>query len=228
MDPRLRAHLQVDEPSDEAFVDAAFELVLRREPDPDARVRALAKLADGTLSRATLLQELVTAGEFERIRILDDAIALARGARARGERPRRLQGPPGTDERVIEIPWVLARLRGGRVLEVGYAYAEPSYLSGLLGAGIAELLGVDLAETDVPGMETTVADVRELPYPDRYFDQVLLVSTLEHVGADNERYGLGAGRDRFAIAEFGIGAQRKRHRLGVGGDFPFDGQRRAE
>ena len=48
-------------------------------------------------------------------------------------------------------------------------------------------------------METTVADVRELPFPDGHVDQVLLVSTLEHVGADNERYGVGADRDRFGI-----------------------------
>jgi SAM-dependent methyltransferase len=199
MDPRLRAHLLAQEPSDEAFVDGVFGFALRREPDDEARERALAKLAQGTLSRATLLHELVTSEEFERIRVLDDAVAFARGARERGERPRLLEGPPDTDERVIEIPWVLSRLRSGRVLEVGYAFAEPSYLSGLLGAQVEELLGVDLAEAEVPGMETIVADVRELPYPDRHLDQVLLVSTLEHVGADNERYGLGADRDRFGI-----------------------------
>jgi len=42
----------------------------------------------------------------------------------------------------------------------------------------------------VNGLETVEADVRELPFPDSSFDQVLLVSTLEHIGADNERYGL--------------------------------------
>ena len=84
------------------FVDTVFALVLRREPEPDARERALAKLAEGTLSRATLVHELAGAPEFERIRLLDDGIAFARGARERGERPRWLQGPPGTDERVVE------------------------------------------------------------------------------------------------------------------------------
>ena len=197
MDPRLRAYLLAQEPSDDAFVEGVFGFALRRAPDDEARERSLAKLAEGTLSRATLLHELVTSGEFERIRLLDDAVAFARGARARGERPRRLEGPPGTDERVIEIPWVLARLRSGRVLEVGYAFAEPSYLAGLLEAGVDELLGVDLAEAEVPGMETVVADVRELPFPDHHVDQVLLVSTLEHVGADNERYGVVDDGDRF-------------------------------
>jgi SAM-dependent methyltransferase len=195
VDPRLRAQLAADEPSDEAFVDAVFALVLRREVDEEARERALRQLADGTLSRAALLHELVTSDEFARVRLLDDVVAFARGARERGERPRRLEGPPGSDERVIEIPWVLARLRPGRVLDVGYAYAEPSYVAGLLGARVGELTGVDLAVAEVPDMETVVADVRELPFPDGHFDQVLLVSTLEHVGADNERYGVAERRD---------------------------------
>jgi SAM-dependent methyltransferase len=195
VDPRLRAHLRADEPSDEAFVDAAFELVLRREPDPEARLRALAKLGDGTLSRATLLHELVGAEEFERVRLLDDGIAFARGCRARGERPRRLQGPPATDERVIEIPWVLARLRPGRVLEVGYAFAEPAYIAALVAASVGELVGADLATAEVPGMETIEADARELPFPDGSFDQVLLVSTLEHIGADNALYGVAGEID---------------------------------
>ena len=84
VDPRLRAHLRIGEPSDERFVEAAFELVLRRPPDPDAREVALSRLRDGTLSRAALLRDLVTAPEFDRVRQLDDVIAFARGARARG------------------------------------------------------------------------------------------------------------------------------------------------
>ena len=77
------------------------------------------------------------------------------------------------------------------MLEVGYAFAEAAYLGGLLRAGI-DLLGVDLADREVDGMERLVADVRALPLPDASVDQVLLVSTLEHVGADNTGYGLDA------------------------------------
>jgi SAM-dependent methyltransferase len=93
---------------------------------------------------------------------------------------------------VIEIPWVLSRLRpAGRVLEVGYAFAETAWLGGLLRAGV-ELVGADLATRDVEGMETVVADVRDLPFEDGAFDQALLVSTLEHVGADTTIYGVEA------------------------------------
>ena len=195
MSGELGAWLQAAEGSDEEFVDRVFALVLRREPDAEARERALAKLGEGTLSRATLVHELAGAPEFERIRLLDDGIAFARGARERGDRPRWLQGPPGTDERVIEVPWVLARLGRGRALEVGYAFAEPAYLAALLHAGFDELTGVDLAEADVPGLTSVQADVRELPFENGGFDLVLCVSTLEHVGADNSGYGLEAEDD---------------------------------
>ena len=195
MDESLRAWLEAAEADDETFVETAFRTVLRRPPDEEARERALEKLAAGTLSRTTLLHELATAPESERVRLLDDGVAFARGARGRGERPRWLQGPPGTDERVIELPWVLARLQGDRALEVGYAFAEAPYLAALLQAGFDELTGVDLAETDVPGMTTVRADVRELPFDNGAFDLALCVSTLEHVGADNSGYGLEAEQD---------------------------------
>ena len=69
------------------------------------------------------------------------------------------------------LPWVLSRLvSAGRVLEIGYAFAEPAYLAGLLRSGV-ELVGVDLAERDVEGMERIVADVRALPLPDESVDQ---------------------------------------------------------
>ena len=85
---------------------------------------------------------------------------------------------------------MLSRLRTGRVLEVGYAFAEPAYIAALVEADPGELVGADLATAEVPGFETVVADARSLPFPDRSFDQVLLVSTLEHIGADNEVYGV--------------------------------------
>jgi SAM-dependent methyltransferase len=190
MDERLSAELGAHQGSNEEFVDRAFALVLRRPPDSEARQRALEKLEEGTLSRATLVHELASSIEFVRVRERDDAVALGLGARKRGERLRWLQAPGGTDERVIELPWVLSRLRQeGRVLEVGYAFAEPPYLGALLRSGV-DLVGVDRATLDVDGVETIQADVRDLPFDEQTFDQVLLVSTLEHIGADNSVYGL--------------------------------------
>jgi SAM-dependent methyltransferase len=195
MDPEVAASLAAHACDDAEFVERAFLEILRRPADEESRQRALAKLVDGTLSRATFLHELATAPEAAGVRERDDACALGLGARARGERLTWLQAPAGTDERVIEIPWVLSRLVAeGRVLEVGYAFAEPPYLAALLRSGV-ELVGVDLAERDVDGLERITADVRSLPLPDRSVDQALLVSTLEHVGADNTGYGLAAEDD---------------------------------
>lgn len=201
MDPPVQATLAAYAEPDADFVERLFREVLRRSPDEEARERALAKLGDGTLSRATFIHELVTSAEAQRVRELDDAVALGLGARARGERLSWLQAPAATDERVIEIPWVLSRLvAAGRVLEVGYAFAEAPYLAGLLRSGV-DLVGVDLAEREIEGMERLVADVRSLPLPDSSVDQVLLVSTLEHVGADNTQYGLSAEEDPAARVE---------------------------
>ena len=76
--------------TDEEFVDRAWRLVLRRAPEPDGRERALAKLRDGTLSRAGLLRQLVRSEEFAALPSLDAALAFAAGERAR---PREGSGP---------------------------------------------------------------------------------------------------------------------------------------
>src|SRR5207247_6350853 len=128
------------------------------------------------------------------------AFAAAERSKPRGvkgpARPRELRAPAGLDERSIEIPWCLARYDGERrVLDVGYAFAEPAYLAGLVALGATELVGADLAHADVPGLRPVVADVRELPFPDASFDLAFCISTLEHVGRDNEVYDVDAARE---------------------------------
>ena len=81
------------------------------------------------------------------------------------------------------------------MLDVGYAFAEPAYLAGLVALGAADLAGADLAEADVPGLRPVVGDVRSLPLEDGAFELILCISTLEHVGRDNEVYDVDAPRD---------------------------------
>jgi SAM-dependent methyltransferase len=196
VNPTLAAWLEAAEGSDEEFATRLWRLVLRREPEEEALARAVAKLGEGTLSRTTLVRELISEGEFERVAMLDDALAFAHGARLRGGRPRNLHAPPGTDERPIEIPWCLSRYNGEqRVLDLGYAFAEPSYLAGLVSLGASGLVGVDLASAEVPGLRSTVADARELPFEAGSFELAICISTLEHIGRDNEVYGLESRRD---------------------------------
>jgi SAM-dependent methyltransferase len=187
VDDRLQAHLELAALSDEEFVRRAYRFVLRRDPEPGALER--------TVPRATLLRELVASEEFARLEAIDDALAAAGDGRF-------LEAPPGTDERLIEIPWALARVRpGGRVLDVGTANAEPPYVAALLGRGAAAIASVDLVEANIPGIHTVVADVRDLPFEDGAFDLVLCVSTLEHVGRDNRVYGAEREADPEGLAD---------------------------
>jgi O-antigen chain-terminating methyltransferase len=187
VDDQLQAHLALAQLSDEEFVRCAYRFVLRRDPEPGALER--------TVPRATLLRELVASEEFARLEAIDHAIASAGDGRF-------LEAPPGTDERLIEIPWALARVHpGDRVLDVGTANAEPAYVAALFGRGASDVASVDLAETDIPGIRTVVADVRDLPFEDGAFDLVLCISTLEHVGRDNRVYGAAQEADAEGLAD---------------------------
>jgi SAM-dependent methyltransferase len=174
------------------FVERAWRLVLRRDPDPEA----LERVRRGDVSRARHLRELVESEEFARIELLDDGLARARAERAHGGRPRELRAPAWSDERAIEIPWTLARYAKERsVLDVGSANAETAYLEGLRELGAPTLVTVDLADpADV------IADVRSLPFEDGRFDLAICISTLEHVGYDNAVYGVDGQRDETGTA----------------------------
>jgi SAM-dependent methyltransferase len=174
----------------ERDLEQLWQFVLRRPIEPEELAVSEARLADG-MSYASLLQELATSEEFAHRKRLEDGVAWAAAQRRAGGRPRNLEAPPGVDERPIEIPWCLARVRAGeRVLDVGYAFAEPAYLEAL--AALGGVTGVDLVAADVPGVTGVQADLRELPFADGAFDLAIAISTLEHVGRDNSQYGLGA------------------------------------
>ncbi|MHB8643334.1 MAG: methyltransferase domain-containing protein [Gaiellaceae bacterium] len=184
------------------FVRNAYRAVLRRDPDDEALAWATAQLESGALSRAGLVAELAASDEFARLRALEDAFALAGRARSQGIRPRELTAPAGSDERLIEMPWVLARYTGEpRVVDVGYANAAPAYLEALVAAAPGEVIGLDPIEADVPGVRPVAGDLRALPFDDASVDVLLCVSTIEHVGRDNRVYGSGEERDEAGIPE---------------------------
>jgi O-antigen chain-terminating methyltransferase len=98
---------------------------------------------------------------------------------------------PGASERAIEIPWALSRYTGQeRVLEVGCSFAteNPKYIEGLQALAIPELHGIDISSVEAPSFIKRTADIRESGYDSNFFDMILCVSTIEHVGKDNARH----------------------------------------
>jgi hypothetical protein len=115
----------------------------------------------------------------------------------------------GDSERCIEIPWVLSRYRGElKVLDIGYANAEPRYLQARDALNIPLLVGMDLAALPQPGIFPVTADALALPFRHSSFDLILAISAIEHIGRDNsihcdphtKEQRLGCGRSCFSSA----------------------------
>jgi SAM-dependent methyltransferase len=98
----------------------------------------------------------------------------------------------GLDERVVEYPWLLAQRPAGDVLDAGSALNHAHVLDALLPC-MASLTIVTLVPEDESfperGVAYTYADLRELPFAEASFDTIVSLSTLEHVGMDNSRFG---------------------------------------
>jgi FkbM family methyltransferase len=113
----------------------------------------------------------------------------------------------GFDERVVEYPWLFSRGLSGRVLDAGSVLNHRHVLERLLPA-IDDLTIATLAPEPAAfnsfGVSYLYADLRALPLRDDWFDEVVCLSTLEHVGMDNTVYGTDDPRaddPRAAAAE---------------------------
>jgi SAM-dependent methyltransferase len=92
---------------------------------------------------------------------------------------------PRVGERAIEYPWVYKRvsdLRDCRVLDVGAKRGLP-ITDLLLEQNIVYTIDSSLPESSVLGRLTALrGDIRQTSFDDGFFDAVVAVSTLEHVG----------------------------------------------
>jgi SAM-dependent methyltransferase len=103
----------------------------------------------------------------------------------------------GYDERVVEYPWLFSRGVRGRVLDAGSVLNHRHVLERLL-PDVAELTIATLAPEPLAfnsmGVSYLYTDLRDLPLRDNWFDEVVCLSTLEHVGMDNTTYGADTPR----------------------------------
>lgn len=110
----------------------------------------------------------------------------------------------GYDERVVEYPWVLSRLHEGksRLLDAGSVFNFPEIIE------TPKLFGKDITIfTLAPenkafwekGISYHYGDLREMPFKDGWFDEIVSISTLEHVGMDNRMYTRQNASEQIAL-----------------------------
>jgi Methyltransferase domain len=113
----------------------------------------------------------------------------------------------GFDERVVELPWLLAHPLHGRMLDAGSALNHEHVLERLLprvdSLHVVTLAPEERAFTEL-GVSYVYSDLRELPYRTGYFEAVACISTLEHVGMDNRSYGSDLPRAADPEHEVGL------------------------
>ena len=97
------------------------------------------------------------------------------------------------DERVVEIPWVLTRLENqtGRLLDAGSSLNIDFVLKSHVLANMKTTI-FTLAPEGVAywwlGISYVFGDLREMDFRDDWFDVIVCISTIEHVGMDNSMY----------------------------------------
>jgi len=102
----------------------------------------------------------------------------------------------GFDERVVEYPWVLSRLVPGeyRILDAGSALNnEVILLSRQLVQKRLSILTLAPENYSAwnKGISYLYEDLRSLPFRDGWFDYIISISTLEHIGMNNIFYTKG-------------------------------------
>jgi SAM-dependent methyltransferase len=110
---------------------------------------------------------------------------------------------PLESTRIVEYPWVLRNLPSeGKILDVGSTGSQLPVMLACLGYHVWT---IDVRDYEYAvlsdNLHSVVGDIRRTGFPNDFFDVVIAVSTIEHVGLG--RYGdpVDAEGDRNAIKE---------------------------
>jgi len=135
------------------------------------------------------------------------------------------------DARIIEIPWVLSRMRegGNRFLDAGSAL---NYEFVLTSPSLKDkqVTIVTLAPEGQAfwqlGVSYVFGDLRDLDFRDERFDSIACISTIEHIGMDNTMYAEDLKiAQRSDPSEFILAVKELKRVLKTGGSlyisFPF-------
>lgn len=99
----------------------------------------------------------------------------------------------GYDERVVEYPWTMSRLSHGKgkLLDAGSVFNQEEIIE-YPRISSKNLTIFTLAPENNAfwqrGISYHYGDLRDLPFRDNWFDEIMSISTLGHVGMDNSGY----------------------------------------
>ena len=106
----------------------------------------------------------------------------------------------GIDERVVEYPWLFSQLTKTEslLLDAGSTFN----FDYILGQKIIEKKHIHICtfHPESPNFNQrrisyVYSDLRELPYKNNLFDEIVCLSTIEHIDMDNSIYGYGLEKD---------------------------------
>ena len=105
-------------------------------------------------------------------------------------------------ERVIEIPWALAHLasRNGWLLDAGSSLNHDFVLKSQALANFQVTIMTLAPEAKAYwnlGVSYVFGDLRNLYFRDEWFDSIVCISTIEHIGMDNSIYTKEIGPDEL-------------------------------
>jgi 2-polyprenyl-3-methyl-5-hydroxy-6-metoxy-1,4-benzoquinol methylase len=106
------------------------------------------------------------------------------------------------NERIIEHPWVFMNMGidQGRILDVGCCYSSLAIQLASLGF---EVWGIDIATYGLAhcNFKFVQEDICQTTLSDEFFDRVLAISTLEHLGLGHYGDPLGQSKDKEAMRQ---------------------------